>query len=51
METDIHVQAQLIKAYTDVQIIFEAISRLYKELLEIRQSMSKQETGNLFSKN
>jgi len=52
-EKDIHNISLLIKAHTDITIIFEALTRLTRELTELTQSM-KMETptiGRLFSKN
>jgi len=50
---DVHLMAQVIKAHTDLTIIFEATSRLLKEITEISHAMNKQEatSGKLFSKN
>ena len=50
---DLHLMTQLIKANTDLQIIFEATARLFKEITEMAQALSKQEAtiGKVFSKN
>ena len=49
----IELLAKIIKANTDLQIIFEATARLFKEITEIAQALSKQEAtiGKVFSKN
>ena len=52
-EKDIRNVALLIKAHTDITIIFEALTRLTRELTELTQNVGKQEAtqGKLFSKN
>ena len=52
-EKDIHNIGLMIKAHTDITIIFEALTRLTRELTELTQELSKQEatSGKLFSKN
>lgn len=52
-ETDIHALSLLIKAHANLTIIFEATSRLLKELTDLTQELGKQDTtaGNHFSKN
>ena len=52
-EKDIRNVALLVKAHTDITIIFEALTRLTRELTELTQNVGKQDAiqGKLFSKN